>query len=950
MTPTSVLVSWTAWGGTQPMFYITNHRVTGNSAWIPNPLGLTLGLNQAITGLTGATGYDVRLQGSNNAGVAFSAVFTFTTPAGGVIFRDVVIPAEFGGPRVISQNVAVPVEFRLSTFTVTRDLTVLAEWTGNTGVTGNAAVPLEFRLGTTFFRDAAVPLEWTGPTGVFRDFTVPVDIIPTPLAPPLQVQNLALSAPTTTTLLSTWDDLITGPSVQGYTMEWKRTTDPATSFLVIVPSVAEPVTPFVVSRTSLVPLEYGGHVTTVRNTDVPVEWSGGKGASRDFAMPIEFGGSTVRIVDAAVPLEFRGTTTNVTRDFTIPIERKATTRRDAIIGTDFRAIAPSPAPSAFYVEIDLGDGSTLTDPVSGITWGLANQNGGIATANSIPNAASAPCNILVRTFSPNVIWIRDASNTLLWRSWTGSAWVPAAGTSDPRFTNTPPGAVVSLALGAVTSTSVALTWDFPTGTVIGGGFRARFKRTVDALYGSDTIIPCVGPSVGQFTDSASRTFSINSAGRVVVNGTADLNTSSAALLLLIGTAYWYQQTGGTWFTKALFTSPWTSAGTADPLGITFTGLTTTTNDYNFQVVAFNIAGDGPVSTVTETSASADGTRIPPATQIIDAQNRTWTLVNGQEVVNGVPVADTSGVLEMLYFGGSVYQRTSFSWWGPSSPSTGGAQLPGDPSAGSSIPVPAPAAAAGFNTLAFNDDFTTSTTIAPAYDTASGYNWYWGLTPGFDATTYWSVNTSGSGILTLTGPRQPNDALISIPGWAMNNTGSSTVPTVGAYSHAYFEARIQFDPLGNGGNTDETRGWPAWWLWTVQGIGNFGFSGTTGALNPGNATEIDIMESYGTLFQNPGANWGSAVHDWPNNDSDSLTQVPGSPNSAFHTYGCLWEITGAGTGRLRFYFDNVLVAGTTAPTGAGTLHPNLESRKVYMILGTGIQPWPMQVDYVRVWTV
>lgn len=541
MTPTSVLVSWTAWGGTQPIFYITNHRVTGNSVWIPNPLGLTQNLSQPITGLTGGTGYDVRVQGSNRLGVAFSAVFNFTTPAGGVVSRDVAVPAEWGGPKIIVRDVVAPAEFRPPAFVVARNVTANVEWTGPTGVTRDFAVPVESRTGVTFFRDAVAPAEWTGPVGVTRDAAAPLDINSTPLAPPLQVQNLALSLPTTTSLLASWDDLITGPSVQGYTLEWKRSTDPAGSFLPVVPSVPEPSAPFVVSRTVAVPLDYGGHVALSQDAVVPAEFISPKTATRDFPAVMDFGGALVIRADRTAPVEFSGSTKNVFRDFAVPHERRTSPRRDLVVGAEFRATPPNPPPAAFYVEIDLGDAQTITDPATGIVWGLSNQSGGIATMNSVPNAASAPTDILVRTFSPDVIWARDAAHPLLWRSWNGSSWVPAAGTSDPRFTNTPPGPITSLTVSGVTASTVSLAWDFPaSGTVVGGGFRTRFKRTVDSTYSTDVIIPCVGPGVGQFVDTSGRVFSVSPAGQVVVNGVPDLTTSSVTRLLLIAGRYWYE--------------------------------------------------------------------------------------------------------------------------------------------------------------------------------------------------------------------------------------------------------------------------------------------------------------------------------------------------------------------------------------------------------------------------
>ena len=59
---------------------------------------------------------------------------------------------------------------------------------------------------------------------------------------------------------------------------------------------------------------------------------------------------------------------------------------------------------------------------------------------------------------------------------------------------------------------------------------------------------------------------------------------------------------------------------------------------------------------------------------------------------------------------------------------------------SSFAVPGPAATAGFNTLVFEDDFTTNDTIAPTQSAASGYKWYWSfatVAPG------WTVDTSAT---------------------------------------------------------------------------------------------------------------------------------------------------------------------------------------------------------------
>src|SRR5580765_1836375 len=147
MTPSSVLVSWTPpTVGTPPLYYITNHRVNGNQAWIPNPLGLTTSTNQAITGLVGGTTYNLQLQVSNSAGVALSNIVNFTTPVGAIVLRDCVAPIEWSGQVVVARDADIPVEFRLSVAALTqatRDARMNVEWTGSTGTTRDTVVQIE---------------------------------------------------------------------------------------------------------------------------------------------------------------------------------------------------------------------------------------------------------------------------------------------------------------------------------------------------------------------------------------------------------------------------------------------------------------------------------------------------------------------------------------------------------------------------------------------------------------------------------------------------------------------------------------------------------------------------------------------------------------------------------------------------------------------------------------
>jgi hypothetical protein len=282
-----------------------------------------------------------------------------------------------------------------------------------------------------------------------------------------------------------------------------------------------------------------------------------------------------------------------------------------------------------------------------------------------------------------------------------------------------------------------------------------------------------------------------------------------------------------------------------------------------------------------------------------------------------------------------------------------------PLADASLSPPAPAAGAGFDTLVFEDDFTTNDTIAPTQNAASGYKWYW----SFDDSTVhpWSVSTTATaasiangntgggnnasphgGILTVNGPGAPNDALVTVPGWALNNA-SAVLPAEGdgCWSHAYFEAYIQFQIDGTDSSVEST-GWPAFWSWSMQGLKNFGFGGSS--LTTANYSEIDFMETYGIIFGQTPGNWTATMHQWPaNNASDGHNN---HTDDNWHTYGCLWTSTGAGAGQVKFYFDGAQV-DATVDTGTGQTQFSLEAMYQFLVLGSG-KGWDMNVDWVRVW--
>lgn len=256
-----------------------------------------------------------------------------------------------------------------------------------------------------------------------------------------------------------------------------------------------------------------------------------------------------------------------------------------------------------------------------------------------------------------------------------------------------------------------------------------------------------------------------------------------------------------------------------------------------------------------------------------------------------------------------------------------------------VTTPAPASAAGFTNLVFQDDFLTNTVDATAGSSTAGFNWYtyqtqtsgthFQVLTGSTAASISNGNTSGGsfassdgGIFKLMGhPSLTNNMqFFSVP-----TSRWSTSATPGTYQHGYIEAYVQYNASGS-----SSGGWPAWWAYSTQ----------SEATNGSTGTEIDFLEI------DSGGAYGGTVH---NNSGGAASGTPiyrQTASSEWHAYGLLWKTTGAGTGQISMFIDNVQV-GSTINTGTGSNVPLLESNWLFLVLGTGVG-WPMHVDWVRVW--
>jgi hypothetical protein len=310
--------------------------------------------------------------------------------------------------------------------------------------------------------------------------------------------------------------------------------------------------------------------------------------------------------------------------------------------------------------------------------------------------------------------------------------------------------------------------------------------------------------------------------------------------------------------------------------------------------------------------------------------------------------------------------------------------------------PAQAQAAGYTSLVFDDEFTTSTTVTTSGSATSGYNWYPNYWAGASAADV-SVNTgtvySVNGNLTSSAPASPTAAqtatgvlsvigggnLGSVPEYP-NVTGMGTHPALaGSFQHCYYEARIQM-------NSQSVSSENAFWSWSTSQFYNSSVKSSYV-----DTAENDFMEWVpdtdtvnGTTYHFYACN---TMHDWygstdesntnASNVMDSITGITQTPAQAmgdgnFHIYGCLWVQLTATTGYTEYYLDNHLIVhakgvtrfltgvgtgtssgsvttvnGVVCYTAPGNGLTSQEASHMYMIIG-GETGWPINVDWVHVW--
>jgi hypothetical protein len=298
-------------------------------------------------------------------------------------------------------------------------------------------------------------------------------------------------------------------------------------------------------------------------------------------------------------------------------------------------------------------------------------------------------------------------------------------------------------------------------------------------------------------------------------------------------------------------------------------------------------------------------------------------------------------------------------------------------------IPAPAAAAGFKTMVFHDEFESLSTIDMANSQATGFNWYraaW-FTHGRSAVDESNFSIS-NGVLKVGGGK--GDVGYGLVSAFDNSTGGSTGTVF--RNGGYFEASIRYDPFDS---EKAAANGPAFWSIAVEHL--IDNEATGPAKWPGQPDgythfiELDFMEplippgkpyrgskSYQGNIHDWYGTWNSRTSQWANNISNRANDViwVGSVDwNEFQTYGLLWvPQSGSTPGYVTWYFNGKAMASIywkgppgspplpgedrqeltpSSPRRATTTYSVLDSQGLALALSTATA-WPMYVDWVKVW--
>ena len=261
-----------------------------------------------------------------------------------------------------------------------------------------------------------------------------------------------------------------------------------------------------------------------------------------------------------------------------------------------------------------------------------------------------------------------------------------------------------------------------------------------------------------------------------------------------------------------------------------------------------------------------------------------------------------------------------------------------------LPIPAPAAAAGMNTLTFSDDFTDANTIDWDATGDIGYKWYLTLPFGAPDTTPEDMELTQDGILL----KKRNIVFNYGLGMMDIKTGAGW-----GYTHGYLETRFRVPK-----ESKKKGQHPAIWSLSPQ---------TMWRKQP-EYVELDFMEYWGTNF-GPEYLYTVSMHqiklktqpDQPQRILFHANNFPASHHNGmgdeeWHTMGWLWE-----EGLLTTYLDGEEVftqrwSKEGYPEPSFTMKVGEQKSGIFSILDEQLLPLiicggeacPTEVDYLNIW--
>ena len=305
---------------------------------------------------------------------------------------------------------------------------------------------------------------------------------------------------------------------------------------------------------------------------------------------------------------------------------------------------PLPTPSANDTVVKAGSTAAITD-ASGNKWTISAA--GQVAVNGTADTTTA--NVIELAYVNGTIWQENASKLWWGETQPNAAWSPAAGTAASPLPAAPAPA--------------------PTPAP---------KPTPSA---NDTVVTGTTAAI---TDTSGNKWTINAAGQVAINGTADTTTAGVIELAYVNGTIWQENASKLWWGETQPNAAWSpAAGTAtSPLP----------------------AAPAPTPTPAPTPApapkpthSANDTVVTGTTAAItDTSGNKWTInAAGQVAINGTADTTTASVIELAYVNGTIWQENASKlWWGETQPNAAWSPAAGTatsplPAAPAPTPTPAP---------------------------------------------------------------------------------------------------------------------------------------------------------------------------------------------------------------------------------------------------------------------